>query len=498
MWLKEIELQNIRCFNKRTALKLSPKINIIVGPNNSGKSTIINAVMALQAPQYLDTTDRRHKETHAFVAYQFGETNTSKFSPNFTKASSLLVRKIGSPKPSGFEKYSNISSQTAPFRENRPKHLIVPFLSNRQTSGFREEINQDTQQRNDGTYSNLYSQIDRLVVAGHPHHEKFKKYISEIIGLQITTAASKNGKKAGFYFDENSFVAIDQMGSGIAELSAMITALCTEKKKIILMEEPETNLHPTALKALLGMIRESSENNQFIITTHSNIVVRELGSESETNIMETYKTTEKPTAPSEIRHINRTPIEHQELLQKLGYEFSDMGLYKGWLFLEESSAERIVRDILIPNFAPELEKKLRTYSAGGVDNIEPSLFEFLRLITFVHLEPIYNDKMWIIADGDNSGIKAIEQIKSKFPYLVDKAHSLDKKNFEEYFPCRFQEKASVALSKENKQEKRDAKRELLMEVLEWTKRNTDIAINEWQSSAAEPISRLCDIEKELA
>jgi predicted ATPase len=45
------------------------------------------------------------------------------------------------------------------------------------------------------------------------------------------------------------------------------------------IEEPETDLHPRALHGLLDLIVQSAaeHNNQFVISTHSNIVVRHLG-----------------------------------------------------------------------------------------------------------------------------------------------------------------------------------------------------------------------------
>lgn len=497
MWLKEIEICNIRCFHQRNKLQLSSKTNIIIGPNNSGKSTLINLVMALQDTSYLSTQDKRHNETQAFVAYQFGETNSSKFNKAFNQVNSRLIRNMGNSRPANMDKHTTITQQQPPFIATRPKHLIVPFLSNRQTSGFREEVNQDTQKKNDGTYSNLYSQVDRLATAGHPDHEKFKKYIMEIIGLQITTTASQNGKKAGFYFNRNNFVSLDQMGSGVAELTAIITALCTETKKIIIIEEPETNLHPTALKSLLSLIRESSLENQFIISTHSNIVVRELGAETETNIIEISKTGHKTTDPSEIRLVPKSPMEHQEILKKLGYEFSDFGLYHGWLFLEESSAETIIKDIIIPNFVPKLSQKIRTFSASGVTNIEPAISEFLRLVTFVHLEPIYKGKLWIYADGDEPGIEVITSIKEKFPYLSKYSGVFKEANFEKYYPSKFSEKTTNVLSIANKRERKAAKKELLLSVIRWTKEEPKDALAAWQESAKEPIEILKRIEKSL-
>jgi len=63
------------------------------------------------------------------------------------------------------------------------------------------------------------------------------------------------------------------MGEGLANIVALLSELAVNSGKLFLIEMPENDLHPQALKALLDLILESSKRNQFIISTHSNIVV---------------------------------------------------------------------------------------------------------------------------------------------------------------------------------------------------------------------------------
>ncbi len=56
----------------------------------------------------------------------------------------------------------------------------------------------------------------------------------------------------------------------------LIVELCVERNKIFVIEEPEANLHPEALRSLLKLVKIASEINQVIIATHSNVVLREL------------------------------------------------------------------------------------------------------------------------------------------------------------------------------------------------------------------------------
>lgn len=204
------------------------------------------------------------------------------------------------------------------------------------------------------------------------------------------------------------------------------------------------------------------------------------------------------TSPSRVEEVERTPSAHMGLLRELGYEFTDFELYEAWLFLEESSAERVIRDILIPFFAPELRGRLRTYSAGGVSNLEPSVSEFRRLIVFIHLQPVYNGRLWIRADGDGAGTQAVAKIRATFPLLnEDSLDTFSKAQFELYYPQLFQKKVNDVLAIEDKRDRSKQKVELLQEVLAWTEANKDDAHAAWKISAQEPIELLKSIQTKL-
>ena len=289
------------------------------------------------------------------------------------------------------------------------------------------------------------------------------------------------------------------MGEGVSEMLALIVELCIEEDKIFILDEPETSLHPQGLKALLALIREASVRNQFIIATHSNIVVRELGNPETGKIFRVFRDGDHHTSPSRVEDVERTQSAHWELLRELGYEFADFGLHEAWLFLEESSAEQIVRDVLIPRFVPELLGKLRTFSAAGVDKLEVSIDEFRRLVTFVHLQPVYEGNMWIRADGDAAGKNAVAQIKAKFPeYDEEILSTFGKAQFEEYYPEKFAEKVSEVLQIADKKVRRNSKANLLREVLDWTSSEPAEARKSWETSAQEPIALLKSISSKIA
>lgn len=503
MKIRDLRLVGIRCFEDTGDIVVNSKCNIFVGRNNAGKSSLLKAILGLQGFPF-DAHDIRPKHsTSAYFTVRIEGITLGDQIHNIQRNPPLenvrVISLFGGNQPD----YTDVpigllGAGNALFPTTRPHHTIVPFLAKRKAVSFDHNVSTNSQSQLTGTLSSLYSRIDLLATYGHPDHDRFREAVSKIVGHQITTNASSGGKQAGYFFDKNTFVTLERMGDGVSEMVALIVELCTEQNKIFVLEEPETNLHPQGLKALLAMIRAASDENQFFISTHSNVVVRELGGIECGKVFRVYRDGVSHISPTQIEEVEQTPSAHMDLLRELGYEFTDLDLYSAWLFLEESSAERVIRDILIPMFAPALRGKLRTYSAGGVDNLEPSVSEFQRLVVFVHLQPVYTDRLWIRADGGDAGVAIIIRMRASFPSLNEESLStFEKAQFEHYYPEQFQKAANEVLAIEDKQKKRRRKTALLQEVLDWTAANADDARAAWEISAHEPIQLLHSIQHKI-
>lgn len=493
----------IRCFEDTGNIICAPNCNLFVGKNNAGKSSLLKAILSLQASSF-DALDIRPANPPL---------------PSFTTIRLNQIRSVERPAIGLNEQFDwlrvvTIYRLTAPadietpnrqlaqgnvlFAGSRPNHMLIPFLARRKAVRFKHDVSLSAQAPVSGTLEMLYGRIDLLATRGHPDHEKFCTAVEQIVGLEITTKSSEQGKEGGFYFDRETFVTLERMGDGVAEMVALIVELCTETNKIFVLEEPETNLHPSGLKALLALVRSASAHNQFFIATHSNVVVRELAGLDGAKVFRVFRDGDHHTSPSKVEEVEKMPSAHTELLRELGYEFADFDLFEGWLFLEEASAESIFRDILLPMFAPDLRGRLRTYSSGGATNLEPSVSEFKRLIVFVHLQPVYEHRLWIRADGDAEGTNAVSKIRTAFPKLTDeKLTSFSKADFELYYPDPFQSKVQDVLAEPNKQRRRKRKHDLLREVIEWSRENDAEARAAWAKSAQEPIALVKTIQSKL-
>ena len=287
------------------------------------------------------------------------------------------------------------------------------------------------------------------------------------------------------------------MGDGVPHIAGLIANLCMARNQLFLIEEIENDIHPEALKKLLNLVIEKAETNQFVVTTHSDIVMRYLGAIPSSKIYQIsllpLNEENIPTARWEL--VGGSVKERRALLDHLGYELSDAWQWAGWLFLEESTAEMFINHLLIPYFIPNLKYKLRTISADGNSQVEVKFNDFYRLFLFVHLASIYENKAWVYLDGDREGEKIVEALQNKFPtWKPDHFSTFSRKSFEEYYPDYFNAEVERVLALPHGLEKQKEKGNLVENVLQWARENEGAAKEAIALSAAEIIDILKSIE----
>ena len=95
-----------------------------------------------------------------------------------------------------------------------------------------------------------------------------------------------------------------------------IIALYFEKKELIIIEEPERNIHPSLISKLISMMKEASKKKQIIITTHNPEFVKNADLKSLLLISrdkQGFSTISRPLEKEEIKIFLRNEIGIDEL-----------------------------------------------------------------------------------------------------------------------------------------------------------------------------------------
>jgi predicted ATPase len=513
MKISAFRITNWKSFEDTGVVKLDD-INVIVGRNNSGKSALIRAIHLMQGSGMSNGRDVRlgangGEVTMELVADDLGKSLARHYHRNENAVGSAeLVIKFPATTGDGnlplnsslrfdSEPGNQVEAGAGPISAVEPNNFIYTYLSKRKVMAFDPLVDRT---RTLGVAPNLIylvSKVARLANVDHPQASEYADLSKKILGFRVSTHASNMGQQAGVPVGNFDYIPIESMGEGVSSLLGLITDLCVAERNLFLIEEPENDIHPEGLKTLLGAIIDKSKNNQFIISTHSNIVTRYLAAapNSKLFVVESdYVPNAIPT--STIREVERTPSARIEVLRQLGYELHDFDLSEGWLILEESSAEIVIR-YLIPLFVPRLSR-IRTVAAGGVSKVEPTFEDFRRLFLFAFLEAHYKDRAWVIVDGDEPGKEVANKLQAKYSsWPDDHFRTWSEPDFERYYPKKFAERAAQVLAMPHNQ-KWKAKQELHSEVKKWA---DEAAVGEVQAafeqSAVEVISVLKEIDQSL-
>lgn len=218
MRVQSIELFHVKSYEK-TTIELAKGINLLIGANNSGKSTIIQSLMNLQYSAFsrkdirlpelfarvhtkivdINERDNRsfysekyHKEfevgTSFDILWQLGVTPANTVSEeNLYISPKHLVKKGSSIQLKSTQKGREMSYKTFPrFPDSEnSNNFIFPFLAKRKTEYFDQNINQETSFKVLEGMRNLASRIQRMGSSSHPRHDEYVSLCEDILGFRV-------------------------------------------------------------------------------------------------------------------------------------------------------------------------------------------------------------------------------------------------------------------------------------------------------------------------
>ena len=193
--------------------------------------------------------------------------------------------------------------------------------------------------------------------------------------------------------DDGVLTSLSRKGDGVKSLAvmALLSKISTNKSFLILVDEPETHLHPDAVRYINRVLHDVSTRNQVIISTHSSIFVNRTNIASNIII-------ESGSANSAKRV--------EDIRNTLGIICSDNLMYSDYVVVVEGPSDKKVLEA----FFKEDEKTndlmqsgfLTVRSIGGTNNLNMA----------IHNLTDYCCNYLVVLDYDQAGKEALNRLKT--------------------------------------------------------------------------------------
>lgn len=367
-------IKNYKCFNDEGCIIENIKsINVIIGKNNTGKSSLIETVKFLTDgnKEYLENR-RNGKSPEIIFEHVFNEETMGNSFPNSTSGgeiginhheygktfiNSILQYSIGE---NHIKKFLGINKDYQPsslrYFNGYVKQIVSP-LQNKvfrhlsaerdiQPESLNPEINLST--TGVGATNLIQSIINRDIYDSNLIENKLLNELNKIINPDIEFSrilVQQNQNQVWeIYFENHSDgrVPLSKMGSGVKTILLVLILLHIKpsidnlkiEDHVFALEELENNLHPSLQRRLYYYLFEFSKQTKctLFLTTHSNIVIDLYNSLEDTQIFHINKVDGVTKITSILKQ-----LEFKKILDDLEVKASDLLQSNGIIWVEGPS-----------------------------------------------------------------------------------------------------------------------------------------------------------------
>lgn len=420
MIIEQVKINSYKSIKQPMLLNLH-KINIIIGQNNSGKSNILDAIQfALQA-QGQDSSIF-YEKTDLDLKIAFSPEEQAKW--QFPEASGIFSQKNNL-------RELKFTKQTLPFNGALSK-ILSPQVKRLDEAAFINYHQLENDYRSLQNSPGFYMRFQ----------ESLKQHFPKILASH--NALDINYESDGLYEGDRR-VTIDRLGSGFRRIFIMLLYIFHPHYQIVLLDEPETHLHPALQERLLWAM-QNSDAGQIIFTTHSPLFVKPM---TLPQVLRTVKEADSTKAYG-ITHIGSTHgfYNPQRLLQELNSDNLEM-FFADEVIMVEGMSDKLLLRGLIDHFY-EGDKDIKVVQTHGKGNMSvyidllkmfqipyriimdrdvfhhDDLFELLGHLK-IHLPKMSNDQL-------------IQELKKHYVYIFPNG------DLEANYPQRYQKDKSKSLN----------------------------------------------------
>ena len=339
MNIEKVNIENYKCFYGKFSVEFKPGVNILVGDNEAGKSTILEAInLALSGilggrylknelsqylfnnrvvNEYLDGIRKGNNPILPQVVIEVffndkdfplfeGNGNSERvkkcgivfrieFDPDYQSAYEALVADSKNITTIPIEYYRvawRSCAREAITANNIPvKSALIDSSSNKYQNGsdiyISRIIRDDLQDNERVQLSQAYRKMKEAFMADvsiqtiNARIKTTSKITEKDLSISVDLSTQNSWETTLMtYLDEIPFHQIGKGEQCIIKTNLALGHKKTQKASLVLMEEPENHLSHTKLNELIRSISDGCADKQVIVSTHSSFVANKLGLEN--------------------------------------------------------------------------------------------------------------------------------------------------------------------------------------------------------------------------
>ncbi|MDA2421398.1 AAA family ATPase [Bacillus cereus] len=490
MKLVSMKLSNYKSVKESGVIKINEQATIFAGKNNTGKTSLIEAIYKITNGSFVDFIPEGPETTELDMKVDFSVEEFSSIQHFFRESGCTLynhykfrilyrynqilnltcfmsLQMVVEPTPGSMSSpdthyvdllvnqstqsskgtnpvyvVSNINGPDTDFRQT--PNFLTPLMTlikenfvfisgNRYVPNSEKAILQRDLSING---ENLNSYLFTL-------HNNDEKVYNTIINIFKTIFDDVTSVNTPINFDQNTNISLSfqgvnkpiqlfNCGSGFTHVLLLLCVLYSQENRIILFDEPHVYLHPSAEKAIYDLINETN-NHQYLLTTHSPILINY-------PFKKNLYLVNKKDGISKFTELNSV----KEILNDIGVSNSDFALSDKVLFVEGPTEEAVIPMILNHFGMKQIGYNYRILKMGGTGN------EFTRKTAMQK----NNDKLGLILNGisespipylilidlDERKEEKVKELKEKYGENI---RILERREFENYLIDCYEEIAKV-------------------------------------------------------
>jgi predicted ATPase len=273
--LRSVEIKHYGCIQS-AEFKLTP-LHALVGPNDSGKSTILRALHGWAA-QVSDTATmnlygrvgasikgepdmpgwpegvapRVYLDEHGATQFEYATANRGRL---LLEESTVVLPPLGTA----------TMVRLDPDELRKPCSLVTAATAARFPAHRGEELA--------GVYDTILGRGDETFAR---INKAVRSLFPTVANIRLETVNSSQ-KVLGLRLQDGTEIRAEQMSEGLLYYLAFAAIDEVSDARLLLVEEPENGLHPARIAEVVGLLRSISERGtQVIMATHSPLVVNAL------------------------------------------------------------------------------------------------------------------------------------------------------------------------------------------------------------------------------